>query len=163
MTQGSELKHILMFTLPLLAGNLFQQFYNSRTLSRSRGTGGGWCDRLDNVPVLHAVQRTFGRCGNTDSTELRSGAARRCKAFYRKLGLCARLCRAGADDYFGSLCASSFADARHSAEHTCKRYGVYAHSLCRNDCGSRLQLDKLGASCARGFKLRCIFLLSQVY
>lgn len=28
MTQGSELKHILMFTLPLLAGNLFQQFYN---------------------------------------------------------------------------------------------------------------------------------------
>lgn len=26
MTQGSELKHILMFTLPLLAGNLFQQF-----------------------------------------------------------------------------------------------------------------------------------------
>ena len=28
MTQGSELRHILMFTLPLLAGNLFQQFYN---------------------------------------------------------------------------------------------------------------------------------------
>ena len=28
MTQGSELKHILLFTLPLLAGNLFQQLYN---------------------------------------------------------------------------------------------------------------------------------------
>lgn len=28
MTQGSELRHILLFTLPLLAGNLFQQFYN---------------------------------------------------------------------------------------------------------------------------------------
>lgn len=28
MTEGSELKHILFFTLPLLAGNLFQQLYN---------------------------------------------------------------------------------------------------------------------------------------
>lgn len=28
MTKGSEIKHILLFTLPLLAGNLFQQFYN---------------------------------------------------------------------------------------------------------------------------------------
>ncbi|MGN0632864.1 MAG: MATE family efflux transporter [Oscillospiraceae bacterium] len=28
MTEGSELKHILTFTLPLLIGNLFQQFYN---------------------------------------------------------------------------------------------------------------------------------------
>ena len=28
MTQGSEIKHILLFTLPLLAGNLFQQLYN---------------------------------------------------------------------------------------------------------------------------------------
>ncbi len=60
MTQGSELKHILMFTLPLLAGNLFQQFYNivdsvivGRYLGHE-GTGGGRCDRLDYVPV-HAV------------------------------------------------------------------------------------------------------------
>lgn len=28
MTEGSELRHIMLFTLPLLAGNLFQQFYN---------------------------------------------------------------------------------------------------------------------------------------
>lgn len=28
MTEGSELKHIIRFTLPLLAGNLFQQLYN---------------------------------------------------------------------------------------------------------------------------------------
>lgn len=28
MTEGSELEHILRFTLPLLAGNLFQQLYN---------------------------------------------------------------------------------------------------------------------------------------
>ncbi|MBQ7782925.1 MAG: MATE family efflux transporter [Oscillospiraceae bacterium] len=28
MTDGSELRHILRFTLPLLAGNLFQQLYN---------------------------------------------------------------------------------------------------------------------------------------
>ena len=28
MTQGSPWKHILTFTLPLLVGNLFQQFYN---------------------------------------------------------------------------------------------------------------------------------------
>ncbi len=28
MTQGSPLRHIFMFTLPLLIGNLFQQFYN---------------------------------------------------------------------------------------------------------------------------------------
>lgn len=28
MTEGSELRHILFFTLPLLAGNLFQQLYN---------------------------------------------------------------------------------------------------------------------------------------
>lgn len=28
MTKGSPLKHILIFTLPLLLGNLFQQFYN---------------------------------------------------------------------------------------------------------------------------------------
>lgn len=28
MTEGSEMGHILRFTLPLLAGNLFQQFYN---------------------------------------------------------------------------------------------------------------------------------------
>lgn len=28
MTEGGELGHILRFTLPLLAGNLFQQFYN---------------------------------------------------------------------------------------------------------------------------------------
>lgn len=28
MTEGSELSHILRFTLPLLAGNLFQQLYN---------------------------------------------------------------------------------------------------------------------------------------
>lgn len=28
MTEGSEMKHIIFFTLPLLAGNLFQQLYN---------------------------------------------------------------------------------------------------------------------------------------
>ncbi|MGN1340564.1 MAG: MATE family efflux transporter [Oscillospiraceae bacterium] len=28
MTEGSELKHIILFTLPLFAGNLFQQLYN---------------------------------------------------------------------------------------------------------------------------------------
>lgn len=28
MTEGSPLRHILLFTLPLLVGNLFQQFYN---------------------------------------------------------------------------------------------------------------------------------------
>lgn len=28
MTSGSEVKHILLFTLPLLAGNMFQQLYN---------------------------------------------------------------------------------------------------------------------------------------
>lgn len=28
MTEGSEFKHIILFTLPLLFGNLFQQFYN---------------------------------------------------------------------------------------------------------------------------------------
>lgn len=28
LTQGSPLRHILLFTLPLLVGNLFQQFYN---------------------------------------------------------------------------------------------------------------------------------------
>ena len=28
MTEGSEFRHIIMFTLPLLFGNLFQQFYN---------------------------------------------------------------------------------------------------------------------------------------
>ncbi len=28
MNEGSEIKHILLFTLPLLFGNLFQQFYN---------------------------------------------------------------------------------------------------------------------------------------
>lgn len=28
MTEGSELRHIIRFTLPLLAGNLFQQLYN---------------------------------------------------------------------------------------------------------------------------------------
>ena len=28
MTEGSELGHILKFTLPLLMGNLFQQLYN---------------------------------------------------------------------------------------------------------------------------------------
>ena len=70
---------------------------------------------------------------------------------------------AGADDYFGSLCASSFADARHSAEHTRKRCGLYAYSLCRNDCGSRLQLDKLGASCARGFENSAVFSYCRKY
>ena len=28
MTEGSPLNHIFLFTLPLLVGNLFQQFYN---------------------------------------------------------------------------------------------------------------------------------------
>ena len=28
MTEGSELKHIILFTLPLFAGNVFQQLYN---------------------------------------------------------------------------------------------------------------------------------------
>ena len=28
MTQGSEKRHIIMFSLPLLAGNLLQQTYN---------------------------------------------------------------------------------------------------------------------------------------
>lgn len=28
MTSGSNLKHLLRFSLPLLAGNLFQQFYS---------------------------------------------------------------------------------------------------------------------------------------
>ena len=28
MTAGSPFRHILMFTLPLLAGNFLQQFYN---------------------------------------------------------------------------------------------------------------------------------------
>lgn len=28
MTQGSETKHLLLFTLPMLVGNIFQQFYN---------------------------------------------------------------------------------------------------------------------------------------
>ncbi len=28
MTEGSELSHILKFSLPLLVGNLFQQLYN---------------------------------------------------------------------------------------------------------------------------------------
>lgn len=28
MTQGSPIKLIIMFTIPLLIGNLFQQFYN---------------------------------------------------------------------------------------------------------------------------------------
>ena len=28
MTQGSPLAHIITFTMPLLVGNLFQQFYN---------------------------------------------------------------------------------------------------------------------------------------
>ena len=28
MTEGNSAKQILMFTLPLLVGNLFQQFYN---------------------------------------------------------------------------------------------------------------------------------------
>lgn len=28
MTQGSEMRHIIMFSLPLLAGNLLQQTYN---------------------------------------------------------------------------------------------------------------------------------------
>ena len=29
MTQGKEWKHILLFTLPLIAGNLLQQTYNA--------------------------------------------------------------------------------------------------------------------------------------
>ena len=29
MTQGSVFRHLLLFALPLLAGNLFQQFYNT--------------------------------------------------------------------------------------------------------------------------------------
>ena len=28
MTNGNEMRHILRFTIPLLFGNLFQQFYN---------------------------------------------------------------------------------------------------------------------------------------
>ena len=28
MTQGSPIKLIIMFTIPLLIGNIFQQFYN---------------------------------------------------------------------------------------------------------------------------------------
>ena len=28
MTEGSPLNHIFLFTMPLLVGNLFQQFYN---------------------------------------------------------------------------------------------------------------------------------------
>ena len=28
MTEGSALRHIVWFTLPLLAGNFLQQFYN---------------------------------------------------------------------------------------------------------------------------------------
>ena len=28
MTQGKEWKHILLFTLPIMAGNLLQQMYN---------------------------------------------------------------------------------------------------------------------------------------
>ena len=50
MTQGSPIKLIIMFTIPLLIGNIFQQFYNmADTLIVGRTIGvnapGRWLDR----------------------------------------------------------------------------------------------------------------------
>ena len=67
MTQGSELKHILMFTLPLLAGNLFQQFYNivdsvivGRYLGHEALAAVGACAALTNVFICVALGAGVG-------------------------------------------------------------------------------------------------------
>lgn len=53
MTKGSPIKLILSFMVPLLIGNIFQQFYNmadtiivGRTIS-VEALAAGWCDRFN--------------------------------------------------------------------------------------------------------------------
>ena len=59
MTEGSPAKLLLSFTIPMLIGNLFQQFY------RRKCTGSGRCDRFPEFPVfLHELWCICGRwCG----------------------------------------------------------------------------------------------------
>ena len=52
MTKGNPMKIILLFSIPVLMGNLFQQFYNMvdtiivGAVSGLKGACGGWLDRL---------------------------------------------------------------------------------------------------------------------
>ena len=55
MTQGSEMRHIIMFSLPLLAGNLLQPTYNivdTMVVGRYLGdyvTVANWSDLKNNA------------------------------------------------------------------------------------------------------------------
>ena len=67
MTEGSELKHIILFTLPLFAGNVFQQLYNivDSIIVGVGQAGGGRYYRFDDVSFQHTVHRAICRRRNT--------------------------------------------------------------------------------------------------
>ena len=63
MTQGSPLKLILAFAVPLMLGSLFQQFYNlADTIIVGRFVG---VEALAAVGSGHSVRKTMWRCAAT--------------------------------------------------------------------------------------------------
>ena len=67
MTQGSPLKLILAFAVPLMLGSLFQQFYNlADTIIVGRFVGVEALAAVGSVGGLnYLAQRTTGRCAAT--------------------------------------------------------------------------------------------------
>ena len=59
MTEGSPVKLLMKFTIPMLIGNLFQQFYNMVDSI----VVGSRCDRLPQLPVFCNELRHCGGCG----------------------------------------------------------------------------------------------------
>ena len=72
MTTGNELPLLLRFSLPMLVGNIFQQFYRhgrldrSRELRRDKCSGGSRYDIVAEFSVLCALQWICDRGRSTD-------------------------------------------------------------------------------------------------
>ena len=72
MTQGKPLSIILKFTLPLLVGNIFQQFYNmADTIIVGRFVGGcRWLHRHSHVSDHRLCTGHYRRFYDSDLTAL---------------------------------------------------------------------------------------------
>ena len=63
MTQGSPAKLLLSFTIPMLIGNLFQQFYNMvDSIVVGRFVGANALAAVGATGSLNFLFRYFGRC-----------------------------------------------------------------------------------------------------
>ena len=73
LTEGSPVRLLLLFSLPLMAGNIFQQLYTIVDTAIVGKAGSSWCSRLAELADAWRDSGFYAGVRNPDRTEIWRG------------------------------------------------------------------------------------------